>query len=457
MIAKRFPQWLVMLPLLLIGFGLRIFQIDNQSFWTDEMATWEAAHFWPNPIVIEAPMYAHAGIVAISLMTLPRELGARWPSVIAGLLAMALVYQVGKRLHSSGSGLIGSLLITVSPIAIYYSQEARSYAFIIFGSLLALWTMLLSERRISWAKHLCTISVVITVALHLVSVLWLMTLIIFMSYRKWRTGRGPASQHLMLLSVAAILVIFLIRMIEQWGEYSWITYLNMTSPLDAISQVMVGALSLPVIASLTQFLSLVILIAIIGLGVKTLHQPSLRNSSWSNGWSVLLLIALVLGPVFALISFSYVRPLWVARYVLPSMVSILLLAGVVLGSLRHKVVMITGILLLTILSLSHLGDSYRQRPEWRSLMIYIAAIADSEDTILICPLWQAALPRFYAPQGDTPILPIQDEHDPTPQIAQTLENGGVVFVILADSGCYDPEDYQAQINDFEGLRLFIYR
>jgi 4-amino-4-deoxy-L-arabinose transferase-like glycosyltransferase len=463
--TNTYPRWLIMLPLILIGFGLRIYHIDNQSFWTDEMATWEAAHFWPNPIVIEAPMYTHAGLAAISLIGIPGEIGLRWPSVIAGMFSIALLYGIGKQLHSSLGGLIAALLLCISPTAIYYSQEARSYAAVIFGSLFILWMTLLAERRVRWASYLGLISAALTVALHLVSLLWIITLIMFMGYRKWKTGRGASERYLMSMGVLSILIVFVVRTMEQWGEYGWIKSVRLTGAIDAINQFYSSALGFPANGVWQRYLSALLMLGIVWLGWRILSRISPTRGAWSNGWALLLSITLVVGPPVALIAISYiVRPIWVSRYVLPSMASLILLAGLLLASISHRLITLAGTVVLVVIAVSQLSTPYNSRPAWREMMPYLANKAGTNSTIMVCPYWDVGLARHYSPQGSVNILPYSASNDGNQQIQSLLNEHETIYFI--DSGCPAesmPEAFgwgeyrRTQIDQFNHLRLTLYR
>ena len=65
------------------------------------------------------------------------EFIARLPSAIFGILAIILIYAVGKMLFGTKEGLISALLLSISPMHIWYSQEARMYSLFTFLSLLS--------------------------------------------------------------------------------------------------------------------------------------------------------------------------------------------------------------------------------------------------------------------------------------------------------------------------------
>ncbi len=56
------------------------------------------------------------------------EIVVRLPAVIFGVVTLYFTYLIGKKLISKNLGLLSALLLSVNPLHIYYSQDARMYA-----------------------------------------------------------------------------------------------------------------------------------------------------------------------------------------------------------------------------------------------------------------------------------------------------------------------------------------
>ena len=67
-----------------------------------------------------------------------RGAGRRIPSIIAGTLAIPALYLLGRELYDRRTGLVAAAFGAASPMLIWYSQEARMYAFVELFGLLAL-------------------------------------------------------------------------------------------------------------------------------------------------------------------------------------------------------------------------------------------------------------------------------------------------------------------------------
>jgi len=66
------------------------------------------------------------------------EVGLRSLTALFGAATVPVAFLIGRELASNRAGLIGAGLVALSPMLIWYSQEARSYALLIFFGALAL-------------------------------------------------------------------------------------------------------------------------------------------------------------------------------------------------------------------------------------------------------------------------------------------------------------------------------
>ena len=66
------------------------------------------------------------------------EVGLRSLSALFGAATVPVAYLIGRELASRRAGLAGAAIVAVNPMLIWYSQEARSYALLIFFAALSL-------------------------------------------------------------------------------------------------------------------------------------------------------------------------------------------------------------------------------------------------------------------------------------------------------------------------------
>lgn len=136
---------LLLLVIIFLAFALRMARIGELHMWGDEAYSVFSAHRTLAAITFEGaendphpPLYyylLHFYMPAAGAS----ELALRFFSVFPGLLTVALLYAIGKRLFNPQAGLAASAVAAIAPFAVYYSQEIRMYALAIFLTTLALY------------------------------------------------------------------------------------------------------------------------------------------------------------------------------------------------------------------------------------------------------------------------------------------------------------------------------
>lgn len=120
--------------ILLAGLALRSISL-NQSLWFDEGINIEAAKsfsFFGMITQYAVADFHPPGWFAIlwvwGKLFGYSEIVLRIPSVIFGTVTVYITYLLGGKLVSKNLGLLAALLLSINPLHIYYSQEARMYA-----------------------------------------------------------------------------------------------------------------------------------------------------------------------------------------------------------------------------------------------------------------------------------------------------------------------------------------
>jgi 4-amino-4-deoxy-L-arabinose transferase-like glycosyltransferase len=137
---------------ILLGFALRLHRLGAESLWYDETVS---VHLARKPI---AAMIAHtSGDIhppgyylllhlwqQVTTPTLAHglEFLYAWPSLVAGVLVMTLIYALGRRLFDASTALLALWLAAVNPFQIWYSQEVRMYTIGATLALFCLWAAL---------------------------------------------------------------------------------------------------------------------------------------------------------------------------------------------------------------------------------------------------------------------------------------------------------------------------
>lgn len=140
--------------ILFLAAGLRFYRLDAQSFWNDEGNAIRAAQR-PIPLVIAAAagdIHPPGYYLLLHFWRIPTgdsEFAVRALSVYTGLLTVALTGRLGRRMLGFRGGAGAAFLAAISPLAVYYSQEARMYGLLglmAVASTDLLWSLLRRPR-----------------------------------------------------------------------------------------------------------------------------------------------------------------------------------------------------------------------------------------------------------------------------------------------------------------------
>jgi len=151
---SRYLQALILLTVL--GAFLRLFQLGTASLWLDEASTLGLAResvtqIWGSLTLGEfnPPLFywIEHGMLAFG----ESEAVLRLVPAILGILTIPVFYLIGKEVLDRNTGLLAAALLAFSPFQLYYSQEARAYAPMLFFFSLAFYFFLRLLR--SWDRR----------------------------------------------------------------------------------------------------------------------------------------------------------------------------------------------------------------------------------------------------------------------------------------------------------------
>lgn len=150
LIARRSSQFIALVLILFLGWALRIYHIETRSLWADEGWTMLLSR-GPGLGTITRTMAAdqHPPLFFM-LFRLWRngagdtELADRYFSVLIGMIAVAGMYQLGRKLFKNNEvGVLAALLLALSDLHIDLCQEVRHYGLL---TTFAVWSSLFYVR-----------------------------------------------------------------------------------------------------------------------------------------------------------------------------------------------------------------------------------------------------------------------------------------------------------------------
>jgi mannosyltransferase len=139
--------------LTLVAVAIRFVDLGHQSFWVDETVTARLlAKSFPAmlgalPRSESTPPVYYVLAWIWSRVFGSGEVGLRSLSALLGAATIPVVYAAGAALVSRRAGLIVAVLATVSPLLVWYSQEARAYSLYVLLAALSLLFFARSVRQ----------------------------------------------------------------------------------------------------------------------------------------------------------------------------------------------------------------------------------------------------------------------------------------------------------------------
>ncbi|MGD2207226.1 MAG: glycosyltransferase family 39 protein, partial [Anaerolineae bacterium] len=145
--------YIFLVLVMLLALVLRFYRLDAQSLWYDEgfsiyLARMDLAQITARTAAdIQPPLYYYLLHGWMGLLG-DGERVLRGLSALFGVLTAPLMYAVALRLFRSRlAGLLAALLVAVSPVHVWYGQEARMYTLLTFLCLLSSYFLLLAMRQ----------------------------------------------------------------------------------------------------------------------------------------------------------------------------------------------------------------------------------------------------------------------------------------------------------------------
>lgn len=143
--AKKRQELFILALCLLIGFALRFYAFDQKSLWMDEIHTYNDSRdnlkgqlrfYQGNPTYLHPPLFF---VLTHLFYPFPKpERDLRIIPLIFGVLSIPMIYYL-SRLFSPNIAIPCTLSLTFMTYHISFSQEGRSYTFVLFLGMCALY------------------------------------------------------------------------------------------------------------------------------------------------------------------------------------------------------------------------------------------------------------------------------------------------------------------------------
>jgi uncharacterized membrane protein len=194
----RWSNHQLLAAIFVLALLLRVYDLGGKSLWLDEAYTLHYGQPTLTPVDPNNPPLFYTFLHHWTGRFGRSEAAARLPSALLSFLNVGLLYVLARRLAGDRVALMAAALLAVSPLNIWYAQEARMYAALVTVALLM--ALGLALRR--WTGYLLFFAALV-LGLYLgyltfplwagISAVWVVAW--------WRAGRRPG--HLLAWMVAS--------------------------------------------------------------------------------------------------------------------------------------------------------------------------------------------------------------------------------------------------------------
>lgn len=442
----RLQTWGPLMLVMVLGVGLRLFELGRQSLWADEAVSWSVSRLTPGEMMALSEWDHHAPLyyvlLKVSLSVLPaNEVGMRAVSLAASALALLALLAFLAREWSRPAAIYAGILLTASSFDLYYAQEARMYTVLAAAwilSYIGLVKALQGRPRwlIVWAIAAAALAWTHMYGLVVVGAYFAFIVGYLIVKRLLRLPMPLADRPLLLALLAvgvAILPMVRLLLLHRGtsSPAAWVPelvdlrdlYLLWTAGLTATRhRFLDGAqLALPLTRSLTAAAWVVIgtLVAgapaVMGL-IHAWRQKGLRRLE------VLLALTLILLPVAMAFGYSVARgsAIWIQRPFLGAAYLVYLWAGIGFAALPWRRARWTLAALAILVALASLLPYFTVWQKANARQAFKTMPTPDEHNVLVLePRFLASLVRFYF-DADTPMLAIEANEQGMPELIRPL-------------------------------------
>lgn len=443
-----------LLLILFLGAVLRLYALSAESFYFDEVySVWAAKHsvgwlFTLSTQRIFPPLYYM--LLHFWLVLGEDEFTIRLLSVALGLISIVGVYVLAKQLFNERVGLLSALLLTISPLHLWYSQEARMYMLVLTLGLYSAYFMLLALRkgqRWQWLAYILSTALAMNTHYFILFLaafenLYVLCLLLQRYIQPHIWTRWLLSQVAVgLLSVVGLAGVFSAESGYWWGLLD--TWHGAPTWRNLLAMMFTFSLGTQAGERLFYWIGLPLFGLCIVWSVIEFRQKYLTLSIDNGLVFCLLYLIAPIGMVFVISQF---RSFWVLRYIFPFLPPYCVLVAKGISRMPGRFLPAIVTLAIVLVSLWPIANIYRyeQKEAWRSAVHYIAAHEQPGDCILLVDedIW---LPFEHYYRGSLSYTgvsrTITDRDFLAARVGAVLSTHSRIWLILSHTNNFALKDY----------------
>jgi uncharacterized membrane protein len=416
---------IALLGIVLAGAFFRVYHLGTQSLWLDEVISVRWSLLSVPQMVQVTAQDVHPPLYYFLLhywMTIfgTSEFGVRLLSALFGILAIPMIYVVGRQLFNKQVGLVAALILALSSFNIMYSQEARMYTLMVLLALLSMyffWRFLQQSNLVSSVGYVLSTTLLVWTHNYswfvvIAENIYVVTLLVLSTDRTFRLRHWAVLQAI----VVALFVPWMAVLIQQ-----------------ILRHLATGSsLAPPTIADFIYTFSgysgtVVLLVLFLGLSVLSLFgiQKVRGSMDWKAplkalegyAWEVRIQGA---APVYFLavwvltvnlipfIISRFSTPIYLDKYTIAASVALYILVAKGIRNINCRYAQIAVIGIIVVLSMANLQVYYTSitKPQARQAISFIDANLKSGDVVLVSPDGHSIVFDYYNNRTDAVAKPL---------------------------------------------------
>lgn len=397
--AERWSQLTWLALLLALALAVRLPGL-TESLWYDELWSTRvrlatAGDMLRSTLVdIHPPLFRVIAFVSIQVLG-DSELAVRTLPLLAGLATVALMPALGAALATRRAGWLAGVLLALSPVHIWYSQEARSYSLIMLLTVLIVlaWQRLGRAPADRWAKVWLVVLSVALAQLHYFAIAIPAAILALSVVQRRQQSVALAALALSAASIAALLLI-------KWKSGALALessgYLGRFTPATALSLFtswfpLGGSVSLGDRESVLPRVLAWCFVIICTMGLGAWLGAGWRLAS-RDGWLTHLLVLLSLPALLLTLTILQREYFYIERSALPALplyfLAVAAAVWLIRGVRARQVLIAVTVLASAAILLHHFARRdrwtvYKPNPDWRGIIDQLQAERGTPDQPLV--------------------------------------------------------------------------
>lgn len=457
---------------LLLGGALRLYRIGTESFWIDEVFTVRVATERSlRQLVFELPQTEpHPPLYNVFMWGWIRVVGTspgavRLSSALFAIATIPLVYVLVQRIFDRWTAGIVTICFALSPLQIWYAQEARMYGPLVFLTILS---FIAFFRMAESYTHRRAAAYVLTATLlgylHIFG--FFVILAQAMAWFIRRRFTEPGVSHSGILGVYTVIGVLTApwtglladRMLLRPSRYppdpsGWLGPPGFTHLREAVSLFAFGSTRHSEPYQVLTHPSEALLVVVAVCFVYAIGYYQLRSLG-AERWRLIVVGLWLLVPIVVPFVLSFlVRPMFELRYIVVSAPAFLILMGRGIRAIRYEHVRIVLVLLVITGLLIPLPSYYGEatKDDWETAAGIVSEQATEDDVVFVIPGWtwygdSGAFAYYYDP-GEVTVHPTYPNSSGEEYRNAALGHADIYLVI---SYTENPDQVITQVHDHTG-------